>query len=272
MKAKDLVEVLYPVFDGHIYCLDLTTGKADPRSDQGRFGFKGTGSVDPRGYPLFYAGQGLNDTNGTIGPFRYRIFDLIQNKEIYGIAGKDAVAFRSWGAFDSSALINWQTDTLLEPGENGLFYKVKLNTSFDAAAGKVIINPEITKLRYKTSVSSKYGIESSTVAYRNLIYFPDNDGDIVCLDLNTLEPVWVYNAQDDSDATMVLEETAEGVFLYHGNTLDKRGALAGTANDVCQLRKLDALTGKLIWQYDVPVVYESYLNAGLLATPLLGSG
>jgi len=270
MKDKDLVEVLYPVFDGHIYCLDLETGKETRSPIEVGFGFKGTGSVDPRGYPLFYAGQGLNDTNGHIGAFRYRIFDLIQNKEIYGIPGKDSVAYRSWGAFDSSALINWQTDTLLEPGENGLFYKVKLNTSFDAAAGKVSIDPEITKLRYKTNVSAKYGIESSSVAYRNLIYFSDNDGNIVCLDINKLEPVWIYNAQDDSDATMVLEETDDGVFLYHGNTLDKRGKLAGTSNDYCSLRKLDALTGKLIWQYDVPVVYESYLNGGMLATPLLG--
>ena len=39
---------------------------------------KETASVDPKGYPLLYAGQGLNDTNGRKGPFRYRIFDLIQ--------------------------------------------------------------------------------------------------------------------------------------------------------------------------------------------------
>ena len=271
-KNKDLVEVFYPVFDGNIYCLDLETGLPTRDPLKVGYGFKGTGSVDPRGYPLFYAGQGLNDTNGRIGPFRYRIFDLIQNKEIYGIAGKDAVAFRSWGAFDSSALIDWKSDTLFEPGENGLFYKVKLNTAFYPQAATVSIDPEITKLRYKTAVSSKFGIESSTVAYRNLIYFSDNDGNIVCLDVNTLEPVWVFNAQDDSDATMVLEETGDGVFLYHGNTIDKRGKLAGTANDVCQLRKLDALTGQLIWQHDVPCVYESYLNGGLLATPLIGKG
>ncbi len=270
MKAKDLVEVIYPVFDGHIYFLDLLTGKPTREPINVGYGFKGTGSVDPRGYPLFYAGQGLNDTNGRIGPFRYRIFDLIQNKEIFGIPGKDAVAFRSWGAFDSSALIDWKSDTLLEPGENGLFYKVKLNTRFDAAAGKVSVDPKITKLRYKTSTSSKYGAESSSAAYRNLIYFSDNDGNIVCLDINTLEPVWAINAEDDSDATMVLEETGDGVFLYHGNTVDKRGKLSGTAHDVCQIRKLDALTGKLVWQYDIPCVYESYLNGGMLATPLLG--
>lgn len=270
LKAKDLVEVIYPVFDGHIYCLDLETGKATRDPIEVGYGFKGTGSVDPRGYPLFYAGQGLNDTNGQIGPFRYRIFDLIQNKEIYGIPGKDPVALRSWGAFDSSALIDWKSDTLLEPAENGLFYKVKLNTNFNAAAGTVAIDPEITKLRYKTSVSSKFGIESSSVAYRNLLYFSDNDGNILCLDINTLEPVWSFNAEDDSDATMVLEETKDGVFLYHGNTVDKRGNFGGSANDICQIRKLNALTGELVWEYDIPCVYESYLNGGMLATPLLG--
>jgi len=273
MKDKDLVEVFYPVFDGNIYCLDLETGRPTRDPIKVGFSFKGTGCVDPRGYPLFYAGQGLNDTNGHIGVFKYRIFDLIQNKEIYGIAGKDAVAtHKNWGAFDSSALIDGKSDTLLEPGENGLFYKVKLNTQYDAKAGSVSIDPVVTKLRYETPINHKYGIESSSVAYRNLIYFSDNDGAVVCLDINTLEPVWVFNAGDDSDATMVLEETDRGVFLYQGNTIDHRGKLAGTANDICQLRKLNALTGELVWQYDVPCVYDSNLNGGLLATPLLGRG
>jgi hypothetical protein len=270
MKEKDLVEVLYPVFDGHIYCLDLETGTDTRDPIQVGFSFKGTGSVDPRGFPLFYAGQGLNDTNGRIGSFRYRIFDLIQNKEVSGFAGMDALAFHNWGAFDASALICWQSDTLIEPGENGLLYKVKLNTRFDAGTGAVSVDPEITKLRYRTAMNDKYGVESSPVAYRNLIYFSDNDGAIVCLDINTLEPVWVYDAGDDSDATMVLEETRDGVFLYHGNTLDHRGKLAGTSHDICQLRKIDALSGKLVWQHDIPVVYDSTLNSGLLATPLLG--
>jgi outer membrane protein assembly factor BamB len=265
LKEKDLVEVIYPVFDGNIYCLDLDNGQATREPIHVGYGFKGTASVDPRGYPLLYAGQGLNDTNGRIGPFRYRIFDLIQNKEIAGIAGRDAVAFRSWGAFDASALINWQSDTLLEPAENGLFYRVKLNTVFDPGTQTVSVDPQQTKLRYRVGSNPSYGIESSPVAWRNLLYFSDNDGNIVCLDVNQLAIIWVFRAGDDSDATMVLEETEDGVFLYHGNTIDKRGRASP-----CQLRKIDALTGKLIWQHDVPCVYESYLNGGLLATPLIG--
>lgn len=265
MKEKDLVEVIYPVFDGNIYFLDLETGARTRDPISVGYGIKGTGSVDPRGYPLFYTGQGLNDTNGRIGPFRYRIFDLIRNEETFYIAGSDSLAFRSWGAFDASALINWQTDTLIEPGENGIFYRAKLNTAFDPDAGTVSIEPELSRFRYRTEFSSRYGIESSPAMWRNLVYFADNDGAIVCLDINTLEPIWIFNAGDDTDATIVLEETDDGVFLYTGNEIDHRRQSAPS-----QLRKLDALTGELIWQHDVMCVYDSVLSGGMLATPLLG--
>lgn len=265
MKEKDLVEVIYPVFDGNIYFLDLETGKRTRDPIYVGYGMKGTGAVDPRGYPLFYTGQGLNDTNGRIGPFRYRMFDLIQNKEVAHIAGSDSLAFRSWGAFDSSALINWQTDTLLEPGENGIFYRARLNTEFDPEAGTVSINPELTRFRYRTDFSSRYGIESSPAAWRNLVYFADNDGAIVCLDINTLEPIWIYSTGDDTDATIVLEETEDGVFLYTGNEIDHRRQSAAS-----NLRKLNALTGELVWQHDVPCVYDPVLAAGMLSTPLVG--
>lgn len=265
MQSDDLVEVIYPVFDGKIYFLDLASGLPTRDPIKVGYGFKGTASVDPRGYPLLYAGQGLNDTNGRVGPFRYRIFDLIQNKEVAGIAGKDSVAFRSWAAFDASGLIDGKSDTLLQPGENGLFYRVRLNTRFDPAAKSVSVDPELTRLRYKVGSNPSYGIESSPVAWRNYIYLTDNSGNILCLEMNTLEVIWVFRAGDDSDATMVLEETEDGVFLYHGNTIDKR-----RKTSPCQLRKLDALTGRLIWQHDVSCVYDANLNGGLLATPLLG--
>ncbi|MGI6299050.1 MAG: hypothetical protein ACOX1T_07795 [Saccharofermentanales bacterium] len=215
---ENFIEAIYPVFEGKIYFLDLASGKQSRDPIKVGYGFKGTATVDPRGYPLLYAGQGLNDTNGKIGPFRYRIFDLIQNKEVSGWPGKIRFAFRSWGAFDSSSLVNWQTDTWLEPGENGLFYKVKLNSKFDPAAKTVSVNPGIYQVALSyTTHQNKRLLESSQVIYRNLSYFSDNDGNLVCLDINKLEPVWAYNVGDDSDSTMTLEETEDGVFIYHGN-------------------------------------------------------
>lgn len=269
LKSKDLVEVIYPVFDGNVYFLDLETGKPSrPKMNIG-FSIKGTGMVDPRGYPLFYTGMGLNENNGKMGTFKYRIFDLINQKEIFSLPGKDPVAFRSWGANDSSALLNRYTDTLINAGENGLVYKAKLNTKFDKEAGTISVNPTITKYRYKSNYSSEQGIENSPAIYRNLMYFADNGGTIQCLDINTLAPVWIFKAGDDTDSTITLEETDDGVFLYTANEVDKRGQ-AGAQRANCNIRKINALTGELVWQKDYSCLYQNYINGGAMATPVIG--
>lgn len=266
----NFVEVIYPVFEGKIHRLDLRTGEPTKPAIEVGWGFKGTASVDPRGYPLLYAGQGLNDTNGTIGPWRYRVFDLIQNKEVWHIAGLDPAAPRQdWGAFDSSALVDADTDTLIAPAENGLIYKVKLNSSYDAEAKQVAVDPEVTRLRYTAPGNEKYGIENSAVAYRNLMFAADNEGKLFAWDATTLEMLWMREVEDDTDASLVLEETAEGVFLYTGNEVDARKQATGDL--VTNIRKIDAMTGKQVWQYDIPAYYTG-INGGVLATPVLGKG
>jgi len=268
----DFTEVIYPTFTGVIYRLDLATGKQVKAPLDTGCGYKGTGSIDPRGYPLLYAGQGLDDMDGTNCPWEYRVFDLIQNKQVAGWTGSDAAAPRKdWGAFDSSALVNAASDTLIEPAENGLVYKAKLNASFDPEAKTVSVNPQLTKMEYRTPSSHKFGIESSAVAYRNLMFASDNDGNLICWDANTLAVVWARDVGDDSDASMVLEETPEGVFIYHGNTLDKRTPESG-AEQVTNLRKINALTGEQVWEHKVPTTRDTPNNGGLLATPLLGTG
>ena len=273
---KDLTEVIYPVFEGKVYRLDLETGEQTKPSIQVGCGFKGTGSIDPRGYPLLYAGQGLNDMDDNKDtedcPFRYRIFDLIQNKEISGWTGQDDPARprKSWGAFDSSALVNAATDTLIEPAENGLVYKAKLNTTFDPGAKTVSVDPVLTKLEYKTPASDVHGIESSSAAYRNLMYASDNDGNLICWDATTMRIVWTRDVGDDSDASIVIEDTPDGPYLYHGNTLDKRGKSGGPMET--NLRKINALTGDIVWEKAIPTVASYPNNGGLLATPALGRG
>lgn len=268
----DFVEVVYPVVDGHVYRLDLATGQQTKPPINSGFAFKGTGSIDPRGYPLLYSGMGLNQ-NGSItdGRWRYRIFDLIQNKEVDGWDGSDAGAPRDWGAFDSSSLVNAATDTLIEPAENGLIYKVKLNASFDAAAKKVSVKPTYHKLNYNTPVSSRHGIEGSAAAYRNLMFAGDNDGNIVCWDATTLQVVWVHPTGDDTDASIVLEDTPDGPFIYTGNEMDKRGEAGATSGPIT-IQKINALTGQTVWQYQTDAVYNLAVNGGLMATPALGTG
>ena len=118
---------------------------------------------------------------------------------------------------DSSPMLNWQTDTLIQPMENGMINKIRMNTSFNPASGTISVNPEITQYRYKSSYgpnSSDQGIESSAAFYRNLMYISDNGGTIQCLDINSLEPVWIFDAEDDTDSTIVIEEEEDGVFIY----------------------------------------------------------
>ena len=140
----DFVEVIQGSLDGFIYFLDMKTGKPsrtasffnpitkrfDAQHINIRNPIKGSVSVDPRGYPLLYVGQGIRER----GEFGFRIFNLIDGQRLLFLDGKDTEAPRRWGAFDSSALINRDTDTLFVPGENGLLYAVHLNTTFDVAA------------------------------------------------------------------------------------------------------------------------------------------
>ncbi len=270
MKSKDLVEVIYPTLDGNIYFLDLETGKPTRNKIQIGYPIKGTAMVDPRGYPVLYTGMGINENNGKFTEYKYRIINLLNQKELYSIFGRDQVAFRGWGANDASALLDGKTDTLLDVAENGLVYKVKLNTKFDKAAGSLTMAPQLTKYRYRSPFNDEQGIENSPAVYKNFMYFCDNGGTLQCLDLNTMKPVWIYDTKDDTDATIVIEETDEGVFLYTANQVDKRGENGKATVADCNIRKLNALTGELVWQKDYQCVYNYYINGGALGTPVLG--
>lgn len=271
LKDTDLVEIIYPTLDGKIYFLDLKDGKPTRNPIDIGYSTKGTGMIDPRGYPILYTGQGLNQNGNNSAHHKYRIFSLIEQKEIFSITGTTPEAFRLWGAFDPSALLDRNTDTLIMPGENGLLYRIKMNTQFSRDTGALSINPEVTKYRYEAVYDPNIGYENSPVFYRNYLYLVDNGGLLQCIDINTLEPVWIYNVEDDTDSTIVLEETDEGVFLYTGNEADLRCLdKPQPAFADCQLRKFNALTGELIWEKSYSCIYQSGVNGGLLSTPVLG--
>ena len=264
-KAKtDLIEVIYATLDGKIYFIDLEDGKPTrPPIDTGA-PYKGSVMVDPRGYPLLFAGEGVPHDNGEIG---YRIFSLIDQKEIFYLDGLDSDKYRSWGAFDSNGLLDPGSDTLIECGENGILYKIKLNTDFNINESTVSLNPEIVKYRYKPLKSNKIGVECSPVYYKNYIYFVDNAGFLQCVNLDTLEPEWIRDVTDDTDSTMVLEDDGTGVFLYTACEVDIQGS-----QGYSYIRKINALTGKLIWEKSYKCIHDPSINGGALATPVLGKG
>ncbi|MGL5149872.1 MAG: PQQ-binding-like beta-propeller repeat protein [Clostridium sp.] len=264
-QQEDFVEVIYSSLDGCIYFLDLKTGKPSRNKIVVGNPIKGTLSIDPRGLPLLYVGEGINES-GVVG---FNIYSLIDGKKLYELSGTDKDSYRGWPAFDSSSIIHGESDTVILGGENGILYIIKLNSKFDKEQNKIDINPEITKYRYKMgSALGRLGIENSVAIYANLVYFSDNNGYINCIDLNTMKPVWTINGGDDIDASITIEVENKTPYIYCGTEVDHQGVKGNSV-----LRKINGFTGEVIWNksfFCESIVGDNATNGGLLATNVIG--
>lgn len=97
-EAESLVEVIYPSMDGYVYFYELQTGQKTRDALNMGYVYKGTGTVDPRGYPLLYIGSGLNSYNGTSHVF---VVSLIDFSILYEFGANDSFALRAWPMYDS---------------------------------------------------------------------------------------------------------------------------------------------------------------------------
>jgi outer membrane protein assembly factor BamB len=257
----DLVEVIYGTLDGNVYFFDLENGEETrPRIRVGA-PIKGAVTIDPRGYPLLYVGQG--DVGG--GRFGYYIYSLIDGSELFFLNGNESIAPRRWGAFDSNPLFDSQNDRMILCGENGVVYNFLLNTNFDRGSGNISIEPVISRYWYHSG--RRLGIESSPSALGHYLFTADNSGLISCVNLKTFEPVWVFNAGDDTDSTMVAEwnDDEQRLFLYTATQVDIQGHGGNSF-----IRKLDATNGTEIWLNTYRCLFNEAVNGGVTASPVLG--
>jgi outer membrane protein assembly factor BamB len=112
------------------------------------------------------------------------------------------------------------------------------------------------------------GIESAPAAFGNLLYTADNGGFLLCLDLNTMRPVWGRDVTDDTDATIVIDVEGSGTpFLYTACEVDLQGR-----GGFSYMRKINGFTGELIWEHKIPCAHDPRVNGGALATPVVGQG
>ncbi|MBO6060501.1 MAG: PQQ-binding-like beta-propeller repeat protein [Clostridia bacterium] len=277
-KAKEgLVEVISATMDGNIYFYDLETG--EPTRNKLTFGvpFKGSGSVDPRGWPILYVGQGDHYKDSGKESKAY-VISLIDGKVLATIGNKpDSFALRSFHAYDSAAIVDGPTDTLFYPGENGILYRVKLNTDYNKEAGTLTMSPdEPVRLRYKSirteSGSFWLGYEASAVAWRNYLYLCDNAGFMQCVDVNSMQTLWVQDVWDDTNATPCFEEDPENgtAYLYVGNTLDNK--MDSNGKGPVAFFKVDACTGEIIWQKEYSVYTDKHVTGGFQGSAVLGQG
>lgn len=277
-KKEDLVEVIYAGMDGMIHFLDLDTG--EPTRDPINIGmtFKGTASIHPDGIPMIVLGSGDAQT-GLYGEYvspRVYIYSLIDGTKLYEFGANDPIAPRIWHAYDSSPIFDAKTDTLIQVGENGVLYTLKLNTKYDKKAGTLSINPsEIVRFVLDPERNSEdsyiWGSESSATVWGNYLFNGDNGGVVYCIDLNTMELVWTQDVLEDVNSSPIFEEDENGnKYLYVATTLKYETGEHSMGE--AAIFKLNAMTGEIIWKKPYEVHTVKGLAGGILSTGVLGKG
>lgn len=270
-NTPGLKEVIYACMDGYVYFIDLDSGEKTRDPINIGYTFKGTPALDPRGYPLLYLGSGYHSNRGQSRAF---IVSLIDGEVLYTYGDNDTFALRAWSMFDASPLVDAETDTLIHPGENGILYLIHLNSKYDPVAGTVSVDPdEVVKWRYKsTRNGSQYwlGMEDSPVVWNGYIIMADNGGQLMCLDLNTLELVWVQDILDDSNSTPVLDVENGHPYVYVSTSFHIGWRAWNQAT--IPVWKIDAVTGEIVWQTDYTCCTESGVSGGVQGTIAVGKG
>jgi len=276
-NKEGLTEVIYATLDGHIYFLDIDDGQYTRDPLNLGMCFKGSGALDPRGYPLMYVGSGDATIDGE-RPKMY-VINLIDCRVLYTYGDNDPEALRrdndTWTAFDSSPLVDAETDTLIWPGENGILYTIKLNSSYDKSAGSISVSPTIeAKARYSTARSGEdsywYGFECSADVIDHYIYLSENGGMFYCVDLNTMQLVWAQDTKDDSNSSPAVEYDKDSgkYYIYTAPSLhwtkdaDSFGSIS--------IYKLDAQSGETVWSNEYSCYSVEGVSGGVQASPLLG--
>ena len=282
-KAKHgLKEVIYATMDGNIYFFDLDDGKDTRPPIHVGASIKGTPAIDPRGYPILYVGQGdFQPPSSSIHEIGYRIYSLIDQKLLYFQNGIDQRSYRpSWGACDSSPIVDANTDTLIYPNENGMIYTLKLNTVFDRTKTTLTIDPESVAYRYRSDITTPTweGIESSACFYGHYAFFSDNAGALNCMDLDTMTHLWTLPQGDDSDATPTLDERNGVLSLYSGTEVGQQSTQTGDWKGTAFLYRVDALSGKVVWKTTMTTWTKTDANmgndikGGIIGSPVVGKG
>ena len=278
-QQQKLTEVIVAALDGKIYFFNLQNGEQTRDPINVGCSIKGTPAIDPRGYPLIYVGQ--TDNNNTKGSnFGMYIYSLLDGALLYSYDGSEDGAYRSnWDAFDSSPIVNGETDTLIWPCENGIIYTFDLHTAYTQGSDTITVSPEVTGYKYifEDNIGSHMGVESSIAVYGNYGYFMDNTKNLCCLDLNTFEMVWTKVLGDDSDITPLINEENGVPYVYIGTEVDNQQG-PGEYCGASYIYKINGLTGEEVWQNsEACYTYngetsDSDQSGGCFGNPVMGKG
>ena len=283
-EQKNLKEVIVAGMDGQIYFLDLLDGTATRDAIDFGYPMRSTPSLHPMSYPMMTVGQYArklkSGTSDNIGLYYYSLMDQKKLRLIDGIDRKLDRPYNGVGAFDTSALIDRNTHTLVAVGTNGLLYTEKLSMriykenlkyEFDEPTETVTLMTHT-----KNQKESLAAVESSLAMYGSYAYYADLDGILRCVDTTTMTPVWAVDTGDSVRAAVALDlvEGEEGntLWLYTANLVNNR-----TKGDVT-IRRYNAMTGEEDWAFAIhcaegkkkDVTFNSIVIPGAMASPVIG--
>lgn len=267
-KDKEgLTEVIYCKMDGYVHFFDIEDGSATRDPVFMGMVCKGSGAIDPRGYPILYVGSGI--ASGGKYQTMFAI-SLIDGSILHEWSGYHNMTNRYWFAFDGAPLVNAETDTLIWAGESGLLYSIKLNTQYDKAAGTLTMEPDepvITRYKDDYTRSGRYpGYEASVTAAGKYLFLGDNAGMLQCINSTTMQIVWCQDLKDDINATPLFEMGEDGKgYIYVAPSTDYSGSYTSLP-----ITKLNAGNGEVIWTHELECVNVADLPGGALSSPLLG--
>ena len=266
-----LKEVIVAGLDGRIYFLDLADGQATRPVINLGYPMRGTPSVHSMGYPIMAVGQYARKMASKTGDIGLYVYDLLTQKRVYWIDGLDGKANRPYygvGAFDTSALFDRNSDTMVAIGTNGMLYTAKLNTEYSVSEEKITIEPTMVSMISRTNrQADKYtAVQSSPAMYGAYVYYADMEGILRCVDTTTMTTVWAVDTDDAVEAAIALDMDENGdLWLYTANTLDTR------SRGDCTIRRFNALTGEEDWALPVNLVKaKNGKIPGAMASPVIG--
>ncbi len=284
-KAQaNLKEVILAGQDGKIYFLDLNDGTATREAIDFGYPMRATPALHPLSHPVLFVGQYgrfLKDKSGDIGLYYYDLTNGKQLRMIDGLDGKTDRQYNNVGAFDTSPLIDQNSNTLVTIGTNGLLYTETLSLSLlrDVKKNTVEMNYEdpqqvVLMSHARKQKDEEAGVESSLAMYGSYAYYADLGGLLRCVDTTTMSTVWAVDTGDMVKAAIALDLDSETntLWLYTANVLDR-----ASKGDVT-IRRYNAMTGAQDWAFAAHAqkkngMKDSYGNtvtAGAMASPVIG--
>ncbi len=272
---EKLKEVIIAGQDGAIRFLDLDDGSITRNSIKLGYPMNGTPSLHTVGQPYMSVGQFARKMKVKTGRIGLRTYNLYNTKELKLIDGSDSKhrrALNNNGSFQTSALYDRTSDTMITAGNNGMVYLEALNSEFDWKAGSMKVNLSETTMTSKAKgqkSTAQMAVESSLAAYDKYIFYADMGGVLRCVDTDTLQPVWAVATGDAVMAAVALDLTEDRELnLYTANMLANRKK----GSDQIQIRRYDALSGKETWCMDVGVTKgkKDKADVGAKASPVIG--